>query len=147
MNPPEACDTAPLTDVTALVLAGGLGRRMGGEDKGLVDLAGRPMIEFVLDALRPQVGRVLINANRNLERYAAYGHTVVADRHQGFLGPLAGVLSGLEESGSRYLLTAPWPATGSVSNRCSCCSMVRSGRDSKRSWPAADEKSTHGSRA
>jgi molybdopterin-guanine dinucleotide biosynthesis protein A len=110
MNPPEACDTAPLTDVTALVLAGGLGRRMGGEDKGLVDLAGRPMIEFVLDALRPQVGRVLINANRNLERYAAYGHTVVADRHQGFLGPLAGVLSGLEESGSRYLLTAPCDA-------------------------------------
>jgi molybdopterin-guanine dinucleotide biosynthesis protein A len=110
MKSPEAHDSAPLADVTALVLAGGLARRMGGEDKGLVDLAGRPMIEFVLDALRPQVGRVLINANRNLERYASYGHTVIPDRHQGFLGPLAGVLSGLEESGSRYLLTAPCDA-------------------------------------
>lgn len=110
MKSPGTHDTPPLADVSALVLAGGLGRRMGGEDKGLVKLAGRPMIEFVLDALRPQVGRVLINANRNLERYCAYGHTVIADRHEGFLGPLAGVLSGLEESGSRYLLTAPCDA-------------------------------------
>lgn len=110
MKTPEAPGTAPLTDVTALVLAGGLGRRMGGEDKGLVGLAGRPMIEFVMDALLPQVGRVLINANRNLERYAGYGHTVIADRHEGYLGPLAGVLSGLEELDSRFLLTAPCDA-------------------------------------
>ncbi|HSQ69122.1 MAG TPA: molybdenum cofactor guanylyltransferase MobA [Steroidobacteraceae bacterium] len=110
MKSAAARNTAPLTDVTALVLAGGLGRRMGGKDKGLVELAGRPMVEFVLEALGPQVGRVLINANRNLERYAAYGHAVIADRHEGFLGPLAGVLSGLEESDSRFLLTAPCDA-------------------------------------
>ena len=110
MKSPEAREAAPLADVTAVVLAGGLGRRMGGEDKGLVQLAGRPMVEFVLDALRPQVGRVLINANRNLKRYAAYGHDVIADRHLGFLGPLAGVLSGLGASDSRFLLTAPCDA-------------------------------------
>ncbi len=57
----------PSADITGLVLAGGLARRMGGIDKGLVDLGGKPMIEHVLAALRPQVGRLLINANRNLE--------------------------------------------------------------------------------
>jgi len=96
--------------VTGLVLAGGLGRRMGGEDKGLVELAGRPMIEHVLEALRPQVGTVMINANRNLDRYAAYGHPVVADEMSGFLGPLAGVASALPRLGSEFLLTVPCDA-------------------------------------
>jgi molybdopterin-guanine dinucleotide biosynthesis protein A len=96
--------------VTGLVLAGGLGRRMGGEDKGLVQLAGRPMVEHVLEALRPQVGAVMINANRNLERYAAYGHPVVADEATGFLGPLAGVASALPRVTSEFLLTVPCDA-------------------------------------
>lgn len=93
--------------ITGLVLAGGQARRMGGVDKGLVPVAGRPMIEHVLAALQPQVGRLLINANRNLERYAAYGHRVVPDTREGFLGPLAGVLSGLGVIETDYLLTAP----------------------------------------
>jgi molybdenum cofactor guanylyltransferase len=96
--------------VTGLVLAGGLGRRMGGEDKGLVMLAGRPMIEHVLEALRPQVGTVLINANRNLERYAAYGHPVVPDDLSGFPGPLAGVASALSRLTADFLLTVPCDA-------------------------------------
>lgn len=96
--------------VTGLVLAGGLGRRMGGADKGLVELAGRPMIEHVLDALRPQVGAVMINANRNPDRYAAYGHPVIADELSGFLGPLAGVASALPRLSSEFLLTVPCDA-------------------------------------
>lgn len=93
--------------ITGLVLAGGQARRMGGADKGLVPVAGRPMVEHVLAALAPQVGPLLINANRNLERYAAYGHRVVPDTRKGFLGPLAGVLSALAVLETDYLLTAP----------------------------------------
>ena len=96
--------------ITGLVLAGGLARRMGGEDKGLVELLGRPMIQYVLDALRPQVGPVLINANRNLDRYAAFGHPVMPDTLDGYLGPLAGVLAGLRALQTEFLLTVPCDA-------------------------------------
>jgi molybdenum cofactor guanylyltransferase len=96
--------------VTGLVLAGGLGRRMGGEDKGLVALAGRPMVEHVLEALRPQVRAVLINANRNQARYAAYGYPVLADSLAGYLGPLAGVLSALPRITTEFLVTVPCDA-------------------------------------
>lgn len=97
----------PPSRITGLVLAGGRARRMGGIDKGLVELAGRPMIAHVLAALEPQVGRILINANRNLDRYASFGHPVVVDEVQGYLGPLAGVLSGLRSATTELLLTAP----------------------------------------
>jgi molybdenum cofactor guanylyltransferase len=97
----------PCADITGLVLAGGLARRMGGIDKGLVDLGGKPMIEHVLAALRPQVGRLLINANRNLEDYARFGVPVVTDTIEGFQGPLAGIYSGLAVVETPYLLTAP----------------------------------------
>jgi molybdopterin-guanine dinucleotide biosynthesis protein A len=83
---------------------------MGGSDKGLVELAGRPLIEHVLDTLRPQVHTVLINANRNLDRYAAYGHAVIADAAEGYLGPLAGVLSGLQHMQTEFLVTVPCDA-------------------------------------
>lgn len=98
---------APSPPTTGLVLAGGQARRMGGQDKGLIDLAGRPMIEHVLDALGPQVDRLVINANRNLEHYARYGHPVLPDTLAGFAGPLAGVLSALGRIETDYLLTAP----------------------------------------
>lgn len=96
--------------ITGLVLAGGQARRMGGDDKGLIELAGRPMIEHVLQALEPQVGSLMINANRNLERYAAYGHPVVADELAGFLGPLAGVASAMPHLATEFLLTVPCDA-------------------------------------
>ena len=72
-------DALARADVTGIVLAGGQGRRMGGVDKGLVELGGEPMVAHVLARLAPQVGDVLINANQNLERYRAFGHPVVAD--------------------------------------------------------------------
>jgi molybdopterin-guanine dinucleotide biosynthesis protein A len=100
----------PRESMTGVVLAGGLARRMGGEDKGLVPLAGRPMVAHVLDALRPQVGPIVINANRNHERYAAFGHPVIADVVGGFLGPLAGVLTALQQCGTEFLVTVPCDA-------------------------------------
>lgn len=93
--------------VTGIVLAGGLGRRMGGVDKGLQPFRGRPMVEWVLDRLTPQVGEVLINANQNLERYAAYGHRVVPDEVGGFAGPLAGLHRGMKEALSPLVATVP----------------------------------------
>lgn len=100
----------PRASITGLVLAGGLGSRMGGEDKGLITLAGRPMVDHVLEALRPQVGTLLISANRNRERYAAFGHPVIADAVDGYLGPLAGVLTALQRCTTELLVTVPCDA-------------------------------------
>lgn len=100
----------PVDSITGLVLAGGLGRRMGGEDKGLVTLAGRPMVAHVLSALRPQVGPLLVNANRNQERYESFGHPVFADEIDGHQGPLAGVLTALRHCTTGLLVTAPCDA-------------------------------------
>lgn len=101
----ETLTTRP--PVTAIILAGGRATRMGGMDKGLVELAGRPMIAHVLAALAPQVDRVIINANRNLDRYAAFGWPVAPDEDSGFLGPLAGLAAGLSAATTPLVLTAP----------------------------------------
>lgn len=97
----------PRERFTGVVLAGGRATRMGGMDKGLVPVAGRAMVEHVLDALAPQVGALIINANRNRDAYAAYGHPVVADRVGGFAGPLAGMASALEASRTPFVVFAP----------------------------------------
>ena len=102
--------SCPVESITGLVLAGGLGRRMGGEDKGLVMLAGQPMVAHVLAALRPQVGPLLVNANRNQDRYSAFGYPVIADEIDGFQGPLAGVLTALRHCKTELLVTAPCDA-------------------------------------
>ena len=78
-----------------VVLAGGQSRRMGGGDKSLLDLDGRSMLARVLAALGPQVRTLVINANGDPARFAAFGLPVVADTVDGFVGPLAGVLAGL----------------------------------------------------
>lgn len=93
--------------ITGVVLAGGRGTRMGGLDKGLVLLDGRPMIDYALERLRPQVGDILISANRNQERYAKFGHRVVSDTHEGYLGPLAGVAAALDAATTDYIVTIP----------------------------------------
>ena len=93
--------------VTGIVLAGGQGRRMGGVDKGLVDLAGTPMVAHVLARLVPQVGDVLINANQNLDRYRALGHPVVPDAVGGFAGPLAGLHAGMMQAKRQFVVTVP----------------------------------------
>lgn len=95
------------TGITGVILAGGKARRMGGGDKGLVELCGKPLVEHALEALDPQVDTVIINANRNRERYAAYGYPVVADSRRGFQGPLAGMLSCLEAAETEFIVTVP----------------------------------------
>ena len=97
----------PRERVTGIVLAGGQGRRMGGVDKGLVALGGRPMVAYVLERLAPQVADVLINANQNAERYAGFGQPVVADAIGGFAGPLAGLHAGLAHATREFAVTVP----------------------------------------
>jgi len=100
-------ETARAQPLTAVILAGGSGTRMGGDDKGLARLNGRPMIEYVIDAIRPQVDTLLISANRNLDAYQRYGYPVLPDSAAGYLGPLAGVASGLGACRGDRLLTVP----------------------------------------
>jgi len=94
-------------DITGLVLAGGQGRRMGNADKGFVELAGRPLVAHVIARLAPQVATIVINANRNTERYAALGYPVVADAIGGFAGPLAGLHAGLGTIATPFVATCP----------------------------------------
>lgn len=109
-------------DVTGVILAGGKARRMGGEDKGLVAFAGRPLVDWVIDSLRPQVGALLINANRNQERYARYGFPVIADAMADFQGPLAGFSSALAAARTPWIMTVPcdgpYPAPDLVQRLC-----------------------------
>lgn len=94
-------------EVTGLILAGGQGRRMGWIDKGLQPFRGRPMVEWVVERLAPQVGALLINCNQNVDDYARLGHAVVPDRIGGFAGPLAGLHVGLGEARTPLVATAP----------------------------------------
>jgi molybdopterin-guanine dinucleotide biosynthesis protein A len=93
--------------ITGVILAGGQGRRMGGVDKGLKPLRGRPMIEWVIERFGPQVEELLINANQNVETYAAFGHRVIPDLIGGYAGPLAGLHRGLSEARHPLVATAP----------------------------------------
>lgn len=93
--------------ITGVILAGGLGRRMGGVDKGLQLLNGRPLVSHVIERLAPQVDELLINANQNGERYAAFGHPVVADRIPDFAGPLAGLHAAMSGATHPLVATAP----------------------------------------
>lgn len=93
--------------ITGVVLAGGMGRRMGGVDKGLVELDGKPMAAHVLARLAPQVDELMINANQNTEAYAAFGHPVFGDDIPGFAGPLAGLHAALVRASHPLVVTAP----------------------------------------
>jgi molybdenum cofactor guanylyltransferase len=93
--------------ITAVILAGGRGRRMGGADKGLVEFNGRPLIAHVIDALAPQARSLMINANRNLVRYQQFGYPVIADSITDYQGPLAGFLAAMEVVETPYIVTVP----------------------------------------
>ncbi len=97
----------PAPAITGLVLAGGQGRRMGTVDKGLVPLAGRPMVAHVIERLAPQVDDILINANQHTAEYAAFGHRVIPDTIGGFAGPLAGLQVGLANASHALVATVP----------------------------------------
>ena len=93
--------------ITGLVLAGGRGSRMGGVDKGLQHHLGRPLARHALLRLQPQVGALMVNANRNLAAYASMGVPVWADALPDHPGPLAGFLAGLQRCNTPYLVTVP----------------------------------------
>lgn len=93
--------------VSSLILAGGRSSRMDGNDKGLLQLLDSTMIEHVIERLKPQVGQILISANRHLERYQQFGYAVLVDDYDDYRGPLAGMSRGLSQSESEYLLTVP----------------------------------------
>jgi molybdopterin-guanine dinucleotide biosynthesis protein A len=93
--------------ISGIILAGGLGRRMGGVDKGLQPLRGKPMVQHVIERLAPQVGEIVINANQNAAVYGKFGHRVVADHIQGFAGPLAGLHAGMKAARHRLVVTVP----------------------------------------
>lgn len=101
-----------MTALTGVILAGGQGRRMGYEDKGLLLLQGEPLYQHVLRRFRPQVNIVLISANRNIDRYQLSGCQVVCDSLPDYPGPLAGMLSGLRHSPSEWVAfcacDTPW---------------------------------------
>jgi len=99
--------SASLPQISGVILAGGLGRRMGGVDKGMQMLRGRPMVSWVVDRLRPQVDELLINANQNPERYAALGYRTVPDLIPGFAGPLAGLHAAMSAATHPLVATAP----------------------------------------
>ncbi len=94
-------------EITAVILAGGRGRRMGGKDKGLVEINNLPLIEHVLSAVSPQTGQLIINANRNIEEYQRYGFPVVSDTMADYQGPLAGFASAMAAAETDYIVTIP----------------------------------------
>ncbi|MDP1743122.1 MAG: molybdenum cofactor guanylyltransferase MobA [Polaromonas sp.] len=102
-------DTIDGAEITGVILAGGRGSRMGGADKGLQNFNGVPLALHTLLRLSPQVGEVMINANRNLAAYESFGVPVWPDAAGlgEYSGPLAGFLTGLERCETPYLLTVP----------------------------------------
>ena len=106
--------TQPITptDITGLILCGGRGSRMGGVDKGLQPYQGMPLAMHALMRLAPQVGEMMINANRNLAAYESMGVPVWPDLVADYPGPLAGWLAGLERCETRYMLTVPCDTPG-----------------------------------
>ena len=97
----------PKKKITCTILAGGQGSRMGNHDKGLVKLAGQAIIEHVIQRVKPQVGNIIINANRHLEEYRHYGYPVVTDATDDFQGPLAGMAASLSHCDTNWMMTVP----------------------------------------
>ena len=95
------------TKITGVILAGGLARRMGNRDKGLVEFNCQPLVSYAIQAMRPVVDELILNANRNLDDYRRFGLPVVPDQNDNFDGPLAGILSGMMVAQSGILLISP----------------------------------------
>jgi molybdenum cofactor guanylyltransferase len=94
-------------DICTVILAGGQGRRMQGQDKGLLEWRGKPLIEHVLEALQVDLQGLMISANRNIERYRSYGYPVLHDSIGDYQGPLIGILTAMQHCRRNYLLCIP----------------------------------------
>lgn len=96
-----------MTTITGVVLAGGKARRMGGVDKGLLELNGKPLWQHVADALMTQLSHVVVNANRHQEIYQVSGLKVIEDSLADYPGPLAGMLSVMQQEAGEWFLFCP----------------------------------------
>lgn len=94
-------------NITAVILAGGQGSRLGGLDKGLVELKKVPLVKHLIDRIHPQVAEIIISANRNIKDYENFGFPVYEDDIAGYAGPLAGILKALQQCKSEWLLIVP----------------------------------------
>ncbi len=99
-----------MTRPDTVILCGGAGQRLGGVDKPLEMLAGRPLFERVLERVAAQAGSIIVSANRHAAQYAAYGLTVVDDGRHAGCGPLAGIAAGLAAATSEWVLLVPGDA-------------------------------------
>ena len=95
------------SQITAVILAGGKGRRMEGKDKGLVKFHNKPLIQHVIEKLLPQVEHIIINANRNTSDYEAFGYPVISDSMSNFQGPLAGFMAAMNAETTKYMVFVP----------------------------------------
>lgn len=96
-----------MNPTSAIILAGGEGKRVGGRDKGLIPWHGKPMVEHIIEALEPQVQETLISCNRNKTIYAQYRLPIIEDSNDGFLGPLIGLFSAHTHCKFDYVVTVP----------------------------------------
>lgn len=96
-----------LSNITAVIVAGGQGSRISGQDKGLISLHGKTLIELIIEQISPQIDRLIINANRNTEQYRQFGLPVIKDNIPGFQGPLAGMLAALNSVDTEFIITLP----------------------------------------
>lgn len=128
--------------VSALILAGGQGSRMGGRDKGLVHYQNRALVDIAIERIAPQASELLISANRNIEDYAARGYPVLVDSLDGFQGPLAGVMEGLKAARHDWLLSVPCDMPNLPDDLCVRLMQARTDKaiiiavDTERSHPA-----------
>ena len=95
------------SNLTAIILAGGHGSRMGGLDKGLVLFDNNPLISYAINAVNPHVSEIIISANRSISQYEQFGYKVIKDEMVGGLGPLAGIYTGLLNCKTEYLISIP----------------------------------------
>jgi molybdopterin-guanine dinucleotide biosynthesis protein A len=131
----HAMDAQEPQQITGLILAGGLGSRMGGIDKGLQQLKGKPLVAHVIDRLKPQVDTLLVSANRNIDTYAAFGYPVVTDRIDGFAGPLAGLHAGLTACTTALLVCVPCDSPFLPTDLVSCLRKALSGQNADIALP------------
>lgn len=94
-------------NITAVILAGGKGSRLGGIDKGLLKLKNSPLVQHLINRIQPQVSNIVLSANRNLETYKDFGLPVYEDEFSDYAGPLAGILKALQQCQNEWLLTVP----------------------------------------
>ncbi len=119
VNTPDTRNEQQRLPVTGIILAGGAGRRMGGADKGWLDWQGKPLIERAIAILHGDCTDIVISANRNMDRYAQWGHPVVSDLTADFQGPLMGLAAGM------HAATQAWVASIPVDSPCLPQDIVR----------------------